>query len=312
MLPALVLGVCLSLGALAGLAQENAEPAGATEPDTAQNSGRRAERDKPMLVSAAEIHANETGDGIWEIVGNVEMKQGDTTMYADHCVWNRNNNTAVLTGNVRIVDPTNEITSNRCDMNFDEETATLTENVKIVSEDKDKPADLDPKSDSAKYEYGVWTTTCDRIFYDYGEDKGYAQGNVKTVSQDGEYTLLAEVVNYEIDENDAEIITFPNNPRVVTPHNEQWVSEKAVITMPAEGRSRVVFYNSNAQIDPNADRDGGADAAPPEGEPTPEGPTPDAAPPEGEPGFEGMEEPGAGDGGGAQPPPPDGAEPPAE
>lgn len=252
MRPAVYVASLVALAALAALVAPviaQAPPSGG-EPNTPAR-GRRAERDKPALVSADEIRANEKGDGIWELIGDTQIVQGDATIYAQYCVWNRNNDTAVLTQGVRIVDPTNVITSDRCDIDFDKETAVLTGNVKIVTQNKDKPSDYEPNPDTDPYEYGVWTTTCDRLEYNYGTDKGIAQGNIRCVSEDGEYTLLAEVAYYELTDNDDEVITLPNNPRVVTPDGEEFTCEKAVITVPAEEKTRTQFFKVRGTVFPN-------------------------------------------------------------
>jgi lipopolysaccharide assembly outer membrane protein LptD (OstA) len=283
-------------------------PGSAQEDEGAEPDAPRAEENgeaqKPILVSADEIRANEIGDGKWEIIGDVEMVQEDTTMYAEYVVWDRNENTAVFTRSVRIVDPTNRIFSDRADVDFDAETMTLTENVRILTQ-QERPEDQEPDPDSDVYEYGEWTTTADRLLYNYGNDTGEARGNVRTVSEDGEYTLLADVAYYEVDADGNEIITLPDNPRVETPDDEYMTAEKAVITIPPEEKSSVHLLNVRGMVLPEEE-----DGESPPAEEAEEGPQPTIGPGEGEAegsGFEGMpppEEapPGEGDDGPSGPP----------
>lgn len=279
---------CL-LQALPALAQE----AGG-EPDAPQPARQRQSR-KPILVSAQEIRANEIGDGKWEIIGNVEMVQGDTTLYAEYVVWDRNANTAVFTRSVRIVDPTNQIFGDRADVDFGAETMTMTQNVRIVSK-QEKPSDQAPNPDTDPYEFGTWTTTADRLVYNYGKDTGEARGNIRAVSEDGEYTLLAEVAYYEVDADGNEVITLPDNPRIETPDGEHMTCEKAVITIPPEEKSRVHLLNVRGMILPEEDEE------PPPAAGATEGPAPTIPPGQGAgagAGFEGLPP--------ADEPPPEGA-----
>lgn len=279
----------LLLLALPALAQETAG-----EPD-APRPARQRQSQKPVLVSAQEIRANEIGDGKWEIIGDVEMVQEDTTLYADYVIWDRNANTAVFTRSVRIVDPTNQIFSDRADVDFDAETMTMTQNVRIISQQK-RPEGQAPNEDTDPYEFGVWTTTADRLLYNYGNDTGEARGNVRSVSEDGEYTLLADVAYYEIDADGNEVITLPDNPRIETPDGEYMTCEKAVITVPPEEKSKVHLLNVRGMILPEEDEkqaSAGGGAA--------EGPAPTIPPPQGSGaggGFEGMPP-------GEEPPPPE-------
>lgn len=274
---------CLLL-AVAALAQETGG-----EPDAPRPPRERRSR-KPVLVSAQEIRANEIGDGKWEIIGNVEMVQEDTTFYAEYVVWDRNANTAVFSRSVRIVDPTNQVFADRADVDFDAETMTITQNVRIVSK-QERPAGQKPNPDTDPYEFGTWTTTADRLVYNYGNDTGEARGNIRSVSEDGEYTLLADVAYYELDADGNEIITLPDNPRVETPDGEYMTCEKAVITIPPEEKSRVHLLNVRGMVLPKED-----DETSPSTQGEGGGPAPTVAPGGTGPGFEGMPP-------GEQPPP---------
>jgi len=292
-------------------------PPGAAEPSTRPAQGRRAERNKPLLVSAQEVHANEKGPDIWELIGNVEMVQKNpdedekdaTHIYAQYCLWNRKENTAVITKGVKIVDPTNEIHADRCDIDFDEETAILTQNVKIFSQNKDKPADYKPNADTDPYEYGKWTTTCDKIDYNYGKDTGVASGNIKSVSEDGEYTVTADVAYYELTGADNEVITIPNNPRVVTPEGEWFTCEKVIITVPPEdGKSKVDLWNLRGLVKPEEEKK--TEGTPPASGPTPTVPPSGGTPAPGPGGGAGGAGGGSGTGGPGGAPPSGGPEQP--
>jgi len=311
--------LCVCAAFLLALPPLAAQPPGGGEPSTRPAQGRRAERSKPLLVSAQEVHANEKGPDIWELIGNVEMVQKNpdedekdaTHIYAQYCLWNRKENTAVITKGVKIVDPTNEIHADRCDIDFDEDTAVFTQNVKVFSQNKDKPADYKPNADTDPYEYGKWTTTCDKIEYNYDKDTGVASGNIKSISEDGEYTVTADVAYYELRDDDNEVITIPNNPRVVTPEQEWFTCEKVIITVPPEdGKSKVDLWNLRGLVKPDEEK-----KTKPEGTPPASGPTPTVPPSGGPPGtgFEGGAGGpggGTGTGGSGEAPPSGGSEQP--
>lgn len=295
----------LAVGAIAQGTPPGAAPA---EPDArpATRSARRG--DKPMILSAEEIIANEKGDGIWEIVGDVKIVQGDVTMNAERCEWNRNTDKAIFTQQVRIVDPNNVMTCNRCDMDFTAETATLTEQVTIRSKSDKKPEGQADNPDTDPYEYGEWTTTCDRVVYNYGNDTGRAEGHVVAKSEDQEYTVTAEVAYYEIDKDDVEIVTLPNNPKITRKGDDEWlVCEKVVIKTPPDGKARVIMTKPQGQIQPERERapeqPSGEAGGSPGDQPGP------SAPPGGgdQPGFEGTPAPGP-DGGTPPPTPPQGGD----
>ncbi len=305
----LVAALCLG-GGLSVCAQTESPPpgGGAVEPNAQPPAGGSQESsDEPVLVSFDEMVAEEKGDGIWELIGHVKMQQGDTTMTADYCEWNRNTNKALFTtrGNekVKIVDPNNTLTCDRCDVDLDAETATLTGNVTVKSRNQ-KEAGQEDNPDTDPYEYGTWTTTCNTIFYDYGKDEGRAEGNVVSTSEDGEWKIRTELALYKVDENDVETITLPNNPKIESSDAlENMTFEKVIITMPPEGKTKVQLIKGTGKIDPNKDH-GSKGAAKPEagagsGEaPPPGGPNVAPGGGDGGSGFEGMPPEGGTEGGG--------------
>jgi hypothetical protein len=297
-----LVALALGLGAVSVPAQEGSAPppsGGTGEPNAEPPAGGGGRpKDEPMLVSFDELIANEKGDGIWEMIGQVKMTQGTTEMYADRCEWNRNTNFATFTNNVKIVDPpSNTLTCRKCVVDLDQEIATLTEDVVVKSKNEPKPKDEKPNPDSDPYEYGEWTTTCDRVIYDYGKDKGRAEGNVVSKSEDKKWTIETQLALYEVNDKNEEVITLPNNPKITSSDQfEHMTIERVVITLPEGGMYRVQMYKGTGTLQPDKDRgekpkegEGGSGAQPP--------PAPAAEPGGQGPGFEGMPPEGDGTGG---------------
>jgi len=266
----------------AGLAQAP-PPAPVPATPAAPPAPGNGEEPKKVYVEAEQIIATSEGKGVWIIDGNVVMTQGDTKMYCSHAVWDRNQHTAQLTNNVRIVPKGHEITADKCDVDLDEEIAVLTSTpprrVHIISKreyEGDQPfEELDEST--RKYEYGRWDTECDKAQYDYGDDNGFAEGNVVSRSEDGHYTFYSSLVRYE-EKDGNEIITIPDNPRVETADDESYTCKSAVITTDKDDKRRVVLTQPTAHILVNKEKNGsgtpeqaesGAAASPPSKSPTP-------------------------------------------
>jgi len=212
-----------------------------------------------VLVSAQQLDMTSSGNGIWNIDGDIEMVQEETKMYASHCVWDREANTAVFTENVRVVTKDHTITADRCDADFDDKVAVLVSDaprrVHVYTKKERKPGTAPKEDDEAdKYEHMVWETDCDRVEYNYGDDKGVASGNVVSRSQDGKYTIYSENVYYEKLENEDEIITIPDSPRVETNEGEWFKCQSAVINSMADGSYNVKLVQPSAHVVANKEK----------------------------------------------------------
>lgn len=227
-----ILAAALLLVALPSAAQTNPQPNLPVQqlpdnsPNATNNAGNNANNnnnansggqdDKTIEILSADLLEVETqkNQELRKLVGNVALKQGNTTIYCDSAYFYISQNNAQTFGHVRIEQGDSvRIRAEKLFFNGDKRTATLSKNVYLSDKKAEITADslhyyLNPRK--AVLRKNVHLTdkksdiTADKLDYDVGKKYAELRDNVHLVGRNADIT--AARLNYDVNTKDAELL----------------------------------------------------------------------------------------------------------
>jgi lipopolysaccharide assembly outer membrane protein LptD (OstA) len=161
------------------------------------------------------------------LIGNVRVREKDTTLYAPYVEFNTETEIGDITGGVRVEQPDTVLTSDRMKVFYKEKRAQFAGNVKAST--TRQPSKI--KSERAKEEMtGARTTlTCREMEFWWEKKEGIAKGNVKVEQRDKRAFADEGLYSEQTD-----LITLRGNVRLERGRNDWMNCHEAQVDMKEE------------------------------------------------------------------------------
>jgi lipopolysaccharide assembly outer membrane protein LptD (OstA) len=199
-------------------------------------------------------HGDKTSS-VYDIIGNVVVKHGDTTVTADKAQYDEKARVISAEGSVKIVDGQNTITGDKATTFLKERRNLVDGHVKMVGIPKPATKHAGSTGSSIGVKMGEPTTiVCDRLEYLYRAKIATAEGNL-TITQKNRRLVSTKAV-YDINQ---EVVTLTGGVRVTDDKQQTFSSPGEVKVSMKEGSEWIEAGNGSATLHVNLDEETGSD-----------------------------------------------------